>query len=291
MTDTDLRRADAEHPDTPRDAYALLPPGTTAGVVGALFAVSAAGWAYTIAEADDMSRMVMGLGQVGGGMGMAMAFPSFVAMWAAMMVGMMSPTVAPSALAHRAAARQRGASPLSTAAFVVGFLFVWAATGLVGFAAYRLILQISPTADDSRWLPALAGLVLVGVGVLQFTPWKVHCLRTCRTPRASIGNADSTASTRASFGAGLVHGWRCLGCCWALMVVLLVVGVMNLAWMAVISAVFLVDKHWTRGEGLSQVVGAGLVALGLVVVAFPDVLPYLSGVDLNAFMKRGDMPM
>ena len=289
MTDIDLRRHEAERPDTPRDAYALLPPAATARVVGALLAASAAGWVYTVVEAADMSRMAMGLGEVGGGMSMVMAFPSFFAMWAAMMVGMMSPTVAPSALAHRAAARQRGGRAVSTAAFVAGFLSVWAATGLVGFAAYRLVLEIPASADDSRWLPALAGAVLVGVGALQFSPWKLHCLRTCRTPRASIGAADTAASVMASVRAGIVHGWRCLGCCWALMVVLLVVGVMNLAWMVVIAAIFFVDKHWARAEGLTRAAGAFLVVLGLVVIAFPDTLAFVSGVEPDS--GAGGMPM
>jgi predicted metal-binding membrane protein len=161
----------------------------------------------------------------------------------------------------------------------------------VGYVPYRLIQEIPATAGESRLLPTLAGAVLVAVGALQFTPRKIRCLRVCRTPRAAIRGMDPLGSFATSSRTGLGHGWHCLGCCWALMVVLLVVGVMNLAWMVVISAVFLVDKHWARGEGLSQVVGAGLVALGLVVVAFPDVLPYLSGVDLDAPMKMGDMPM
>ena len=290
MTDTDLRSREAERPDTPREAYTALPPAATTRVVAALFAVSAAGWVYTVAEAADMSRMVMGLGEIGGGMSMVMAFPSFLAMWAAMMVGMMAPTVAPSALAHRAAARQRGGSAVSTAAFAVGFLALWAATGLVGFAAYRLLLEIPPSADDSRWLPVLAGLVLVGVGVLQFTPWKLHCLRTCRTPRASIGDPESTTRVSSSLAAGLVHGWRCVGCCWSLMVVLLVVGVMNMAWMVVIAAIFFVDKHWAHGEGLTRFVGAFFIVLGLVVLAFPDTLAFLSGVEPDGG-GGGGMPM
>ncbi len=294
MADAALRQRRGEAPDTPRAAYKLLPPQATIGVAAALLIAAAAGWAYTIREADRMSGMVMGLGQVGGGMSMAMSVGSFLPMWAAMMVAMMSPTLVPVALAHRAAVRDKGIGATPTVAFVVGFLLVWAATGVVAYVPYRLIQEISPSAGDSRWLPTLAGGVLVGVGAFQFTPWKVHCLRMCRSPKASIRGMDPLGSFVTSIQTGLRHGCHCLGCCWALMVVLLVVGVMNLAWMAVIAAIFFVDKHWSHGEGLSRVAGAFFVVLGLIVIALPDVLPTISGVDLHAPMKMddmGDMPM
>jgi predicted metal-binding membrane protein len=289
MTDTQLRQEHAERSDTPRAAYARLPRAVTVRVAAALLVAAAAGWVYTFREADGMSgmAMVMGLGQVGG-MAMAMTVSSFLAMWAAMMVGMMSPTLVPVALAHRAAAGERRGGGVSTAAFAIGFLLVWAATGVIALGAYKLILEIPASAADSSWLPALAGAVLIGVGVFQLTPWKFHCLRECRAPMASAGGIDPSAGVARSFRTGLAHGWRCLGCCWALMVVLLVVGMMNLAWMAVIAAIFFVDKHWARAEGLTRVVGVFFIALGLAVTAFPDLLAFISGVDANA-PAGGDM--
>ncbi len=281
MADTALRRQRAERPDTPREAYGLLPPRITLGVAAALFLVGAAGWLYTIREADRMSRMVMGLGEIGGGMSMAMGVASFLTMWAGMMVAMMAPTLVPVALAHRHAVRDRGIGSIPTVAFVVGFLLVWVATGLVALVPYRLILEIPASSGGSRWLAALGGAVLVGVGAFQFAPWKVHCLRMCRMPRAAVSGMDPLGSFATSFRAGLGHGWHCLGCCWSLMVVLLVVGVMNLFWMAVIAAIFFIDKHWAHGEGFSHAVGVFFIGLGLVVVAFPDVLPYISGVEVN----------
>ena len=281
MADTALRQQRSERPDTPREAYRLLPPRITVGVAAALFLLGAAGWVYTIHEADRMSRMVMGLGEIGGGMSMAMGVLSFLAMWAGMMVAMMAPTLVPVALAHRTAVRDRGIGSIPTAAFVVGFLLAWAATGLVALVPYRLILEIPATSGGSRWLATLGGAVLVGVGAFQFAPWKVHCLRMCRTPMAAVSGMDPLGSFTTSFRTGLAHGWHCLGCCWSLMVVLLVVGVMNLFWMAVIAAIFFVDKHWAHGEGFSQAVGFFFLALGLVVIGFPDMLPYISGVDVN----------
>jgi predicted metal-binding membrane protein len=281
MADTALRQRRSERPDTPREAYRLLPPRITVGVAVALFVVGAAGWMYTIREADRMSGMVMGLGEVGGGMSMAMGVVSFLTMWAGMMVAMMAPTLVPVALAHRYAVRDRGIGSIPTVAFVVGFLLVWAATALLALVPYRLILEIRPTSGGSRWLAALGGAVLVGVGGFQFAPWKVHCLRMCRMPMAAITGMDPLGRFATSFRAGLAHGWHCLGCCWSLMVVLLVVGVMNLFWMAAIAAIFFIDKHWAHGERFSYAVGVFFVALGLVVIAFPDVLPYISGVEVN----------
>lgn len=296
MTDFALRQQLGERPDAPARAYRLLPAPTSVGVVAALVVLGAAGWAYTIREADRMSGMgmVMGLGEIGEGMGMAMSVPSFLGMWAAMMVAMMAPTLAPVALAHRATVGDGGKGAILTAAFVVGFLVVWVATGLVALVPYRLLLEIPAREGGSRWLAALAGAVLVGVGVFQFTPWKVHCLRRCRTPLAAIRGVGPGRGFARSLRTGAEHGGRCLGCCWAFMVVLLVVGIMNLAWMAVIAAIFLLDKHWAHGEGLTRVAGTVFVVLGLAVIAFPDLLAYISGTNVDRPMEpghMGDMPM
>lgn len=274
---------------SPTGAYRLLPQGTTLAVVASLLLLTVLGWVYTIVQAQSMSRMATGLGEIGAKMGMAMGTAAFLTMWAAMMVAMMAPTVAPMALAYRASLPDGRGGVLPTASFVVGFLAVWAATGVVALAPYRLILELPARASQSRWLPVVAGAVLAGVGALQFTRWKVRCLRMCRRPQALVDDPRSGGGAWPALRTGLAHGWHCLGCCWALMVVLLVVGVMNLAWMALIAAVFLVDKHWSRGEGLTQVVGASLIVLGLAIIVIPDLLPYLSGVDPSGPPAMGGM--
>ena len=267
-----------EGPAQPWAAYSLLPGRTTVLTVASLVTVAALGWAYTIAKADPMSSMVMGLGHVGRRMAMGMSVPGFLAMWAAMMVAMMAPTVGPMALAYQKGLPDAAHRAGPTAGFVVGFLFVWSATGLLALVPYRLILDLPASATSSRWLPVVAGAVLVGVGALQFSRSKVGCLRACRTPANTLNEGTTGGGgTVSGLRTGLGHGWRCLGCCWALMVILFVVGVMNLVWMALIALVFLVDKHWARAEGLTRVVGISLVALGLLVTVFPDVLPYISG--------------
>jgi len=264
--------------DTPRAAYTLLPRRVTAATVASLAVVAVLGWAYTIHQADVMSGMGAGIGRVGSGSGMGMAAAVFLGMWAAMMAAMMAPTVAPTVLAYRAALADRGRAAVATTAFALGFLLVWAATGVVAFVPYRVIVALPASAADSRWLSTLGGAVLIAVGVSQFTPWKLRCLRMCRMPSTSIGDQVTSADSGPALRAGMAHGWHCIGCCWALMVVFLVVGVMNLFWMAVIAGIFLVDKHWSHGEGLTRAVGIGLVLLGLAVIVSPDLLAFISGV-------------
>jgi len=183
-------------PDTPRSAYALLPRRVTTAIVTSLALVAALGWAYTIRQADSMAGMGAGLGQVGGGMTMGMATALFLAMWAAMMIAMMAPTVAPVVLAYRATLpeQDRGVGP--TAAFALGFLIVWAATGVAALVPYRLVVGLPASAADSRWLPTLAGAMLVAVGAFQYTPWKVRCLRMCRMPRRSVSDLATGGGVR-----------------------------------------------------------------------------------------------
>jgi predicted metal-binding membrane protein len=94
---------------------------------------------------------------------------------------------------------------------------------------------------------------------------------------AFILSHDFGGGPVAAFKGGASHGLYCLGCCWALMAVLVIVGLMNLAWMAVIAVVFLVEKNLPYGPAVSRVVGGAIVALGLAVAVFPGLLSWLSG--------------
>ncbi len=128
----------------------------------------------------------------------------------------------------------------------------------------------------TAWLPRVSGLVLIGAGLYQFTPWKRVCLRACRTPLSFIMTHDFGSGAPGALKAGVSHGAYCLGCCWALMAVLVVVGLMNLAWMAALSAVFLLEKNWKHGVGLTRVAGTVVIVLGIGVVAQPALLSLLS---------------
>ena len=158
-----------------------------------------------------------------------------MAMWLTMMVAMMFPAVAPMVLAHRMMTRRRGESPASSVAFVLGYLSVWTVIGLVPLALFLSVRAVAQSAIGERGILVAAGLVIAGAGAYQFTPWKSTCLRACRAPLGFILSHDFSRGSRGALSAGLSHGAYCLGCCWALMLVLVLVGLMNLAWMAALS--------------------------------------------------------
>ncbi|MGH9279395.1 MAG: DUF2182 domain-containing protein [Acidimicrobiales bacterium] len=264
--------------DTPRATYSLLPRRVTAAVVLWLVALAGVAWVIAARQAGDMSDMVTGLGQVGGRAPNDMAIPVFLGMWVGMMVAMMFPAVAPMVLAHRTVVLRRGGGRGSTVAFVGGYLAVWSLVGVVPLLAFLGFRNLAADAGDSWWLPALAGGILAVAGAYQFTAWKSLCLRACRTPLQFVLSHDFGGGARRAFRAGVSHGAYCLGCCWALMAVLVVVGLMNLVWMVAVALILLVEKNWRHAVGLSRVVGIGLIALGLAVIFRPSLLPTVSGV-------------
>jgi predicted metal-binding membrane protein len=200
----------------------------------------------------------------------------FLAMWTVMMAAMMLPTVAPMVLAHLAVQRNRGGGVLPTLAFVAGYLAVWSASGVAPYWAYLGVSRLADEAGQSQWLPVVAGGILVFAGVYQFTGWKQICLDKCQSPFAFIVTHDFEGGARSGLRAGIWHGVYCLGCCWALMVVLLVVGVMNLAWMVGLFLIFLAEKSWRHGLVLARVAGAALVVLGVMVIIEPRILRAIS---------------
>ena len=118
-------------------------------------------------------------------------------------------------------------------------------------------------------LVRLTGAVIIAAGVYQFTPLKNACLRACRSPLGFVMTHDFGGGSISAVRAGTVHGLFCLGCCWALMAVLAVLGFMSLGWMAIIAAVFFVEKNVRFGDVLPAGVGAVCIVAGglLLVVA------------------------
>ena len=262
--------------DTPRAAFTVLSRRINGAVVAVLVALSVLAWYDTIGQAISMRGMVMGLGQIGGRAQGDMGAGIFLAMWVTMMAAMMLPTVAPMVLAHLAVARRRGDGVLSTMAFIGGYLLVWSAIGVMPLFAYWGFAQLSDDAAQSPWLPALAGTILIVAGAYQFTGWKQICLDKCQSPFAFVAMHDFRSGAPSALRAGVVHGAYCLGCCWALMAVLVVVGLMNLFWMASIFVLFFVEKHWKHGIVLAKIAGGALMALGAAVIARPAVLALIS---------------
>jgi predicted metal-binding membrane protein len=243
----------------------LLPRPVTVAIVAVLLACAAAAWLFTAEQAASMSGMG-GMAMLGAGL--------FLGIWAVMMVAMMFPSVAPMVLAHARIVRSRGEGALPTASFVLGYLVVWTAAGLVPLAAIQL-LGTSIASPLSGWLPRLGGAVILLAGAYQLTPLKNACLRACRSPLGFVMSHNFGGGSPAAARAGMSHGLYCLGCCWALMAVLAVLGLMNLALMAAFAVVFFLEKSWRQGVMLARIVGAACIVIGAAVLIRPDVLGLL----------------
>lgn len=189
-------------------------------------------------------------------------------MWAVMMVAMMTPSAAPMILMFATIHRRRraeGRPAVPTAIFVLAYLGVWAAFSVVAAlaqAGLHAAALLSPAMAATS--PLLSGALLVAAGVFQLTPLKRACLASCRSPLAFIMSRWREGRAGA-FALGLRHGLYCLGCCWALMALLFVAGVMNLLWVATIAVAVLIEKVVPRGDLVGRVAGVALLVAGLLV--------------------------
>jgi predicted metal-binding membrane protein len=243
-------------------------------VLGSLAVVIVLAWVYLLLGAGVEMEMM----DMGGGRMMAMQPEWTLAyglvvflMWAVMMVAMMLPSAAPVTLLIVSITRKRreagAASGLRTAPFVLGYLAVWLA-----FAAMATLLQwqldaaelLSETMALAGTLAA--GAVLVLAGIYQWTPLKQACLRHCRSPLDFLLHHWRDGALGA-FVSGARHGVFCLGCCWMLMALLFVGGIMNLAWIAGIALIVLIEKTLPWGGRMSRVTGAALVIWGGLTLA------------------------
>lgn len=274
--------ADSSH-DTPRTAYRVLETRATASIAGLLVLLAALAWWATVDASRAMDGMAQGLAQVGVIMPFDMVAPLFLLMWATMVVAMMLPTVAPIVLLHRMVMRRAGRSPVSTVMFAAGYLVTWTALGLVPLSA---LVAFGDATAQASWVPRAGGAVLLVAGLYQFTAWKDACLRACRTPMGFL-MSHRFAGFGGELRAGASHGLYCIGCCWALMAVLFVVGLMNLTWMALVALVFLAEKNWSHGVALTRVVGTAVTVLGIAVLADPSLLGTLAGVSSGEQMPGG----
>jgi predicted metal-binding membrane protein len=256
-------------------------------ILGGLTAITLLSWAYLVFLAQDMAAMNMPVTDMpvadmpgmnmSKEMGMSAAMPQMQAwqprefvlmfvMWTVMMVAMMVPTAAPMILTFAAINRKRPAphALLSrTSAFVLGYLLVWVGFALIATGAQGLLHQaalLSPMMATTNQL--LASLLLLAAGLFQWTPLKYTCLHHCRSPFSFLLN-DWRAGTKGALQMGLKHGSYCLGCCWSLMALLFVAGVMNLLWIATLTALILVEKIAPKGHYLSRIAGVVFVGWGI----------------------------
>ena len=203
----------------------------------------------------------------GAGMGMQMGWTVertllTLAMWWVMMVAMMVPAAAPTVLLYA-----RSAPQPHSAAFLAGYLSCW-----LGFSVAAVALQIGLEAAGrlapmemaltSRWL---RGSVLIAAGLYQFSPLKGACLAHCRSPAHWLSRNYRPGAIGA-LRMGLSHGAYCVGCCWMLMLLLFVVGVMNLAWIAALTLVVAAEKLLPRGALIARAAGAVFIAWGLATI-------------------------
>jgi predicted metal-binding membrane protein len=256
-------------PDAPAPP---LPGRDRLAILSALAGVTALAWDYLIVLArgiDGMQAMdsapMLGLRPWS-----ALEFALMFAMWAVMMVGMMVPSAAPTALVYAAVARKaaREGTPVApTAAFVSGYVVTWTlfslGATLLQWALERAALLSSMMVSTS---PALGASLLIGAGLYQLTPYKNACLRHCRMPMHFIAE-HWRPGTAGAFRMGLEHGAFCLGCCWLLMGLLFLGGVMNLLWIAAITLFVLLEKLLPLGDSGGRVAGLAMIGVGLVMLA------------------------
>src|SRR6516165_1618287 len=233
----------------------------------AVATLAAAAWAVTITLATNM-------GNGPGTMGLALL--PFLGLWVVMMAAMMLPSAAPVAVLWARLISGASAGLIRAArmsAFLTGYLLAWAACGVVAYAALagagRLVMA-SP--GPARWLGVA---IFAAAGSYQFTPWKDFCLRRCRSPIGALMYYAGFKGRSRDVRVGLHHGATCAGCCWGLMIVLVAVGVMNVAVMAALAVVIFAEKLWRYGKPFARAVGLVLVAVGVLAIWFPWLLPGL----------------
>jgi predicted metal-binding membrane protein len=188
-------------------------------------------------------------------------------MWAVMMVAMMVPSATPMILAFAAVNRnraKRGGPFVATFLFLTGYLAVWTAFSVLASLA-QWVLHSTALLDAQRLtaVPSIGGGLLMAAGVFQLSPLKNACLAHCRSPFDFL-TAEWREGRAGALWMGIRHGAFCAGCCWLLMLLLFVAGVMNLLWVATISAFVLAEKLLPRGRQLSYLGAFACVAAGLV---------------------------
>jgi predicted metal-binding membrane protein len=271
--------------NTTRDSVARsLPRRDRIAILVALAGVTALAWLYLLDMAIAMRDMPGMQAMAGMDMGTAGSmlqlhawtpqhFAMMFGMWAVMMVGMMVPTAAPMALVYAAVARKaaRQGTPVApTAAFVAGYVAMWTLFSLAATLAQwgldRAAL-LSPMMVSNS--PKLGAALLFAAGAYQLTPWKDRCLEHCRAPAHFISE-NWRPGTLGAFRMGLVHGAYCLGCCWILMGLLFLGGVMNLLWIAAITLFVLLEKVIPAGPRAGRIAGLTMIAaaVGFLAASF-----------------------
>ncbi len=251
-------------PATSRAAWSR--PGTAiwAGIV----TVTVVAWLIVVVQAERSgSGMAMG----------AMAPLPFLAVWVPMMAAMMFPSVAPVAGLWTRAIAYRSTGAVATArvaGFLCGYLLAWAAFGVVALVAERALTQAADALGPAtaRWIGVA---VFAAAGIYQFTPLKDRCLRACSSPLGQFLRYAGLRGRAVDVRVGLMNGAWCIACCWGLMAVLVVVGVMSFPAMIAVAVAIFAEKVSRHGRAASRLVGVGLLACAALAPFVPALVPTL----------------
>lgn len=247
-------------------------------VLAALAAITLLAWAYIVRLASAMDMDAMTSAAMPGMEPMLASgfapwsigdFLLMLVMWAVMMVGMMTPSAAPMILIYARVGRhaaEAGKPFAATGWFACGYLLAWTGFALLAtlaqWALERAALLTPMLASAS---PIFGGLLLIAAGAYQWTPLKYACLSQCQSPLAFIQRHGGFRRERqGALRLGLRHGAYCIGCCWALMTLLFLGGVMNILWIAALAILVLAEKLIPAGQVISRITGIGFIAAGIL---------------------------
>lgn len=239
-------------------------------VLAGLVCIAALAWAYTVHEAWEMNNMDIAtcMGLSARPWGVTDLLLLFL-MWTVMMAAMMIPSVSQVVLLYANAVRQRGHEggiAGLAGAFVLGYLASWTGFSLLAalaqFGLHEAAL-ISPMMVSTS--SVFGGAILIAAGVFQWTPLKYACLNHCRSPLGFL-MTEWRKGAGGAFVMGVRHGTYCVGCCWLLMAVLFVTGVMNILWIAVIAGFVLIEKLAPSGEWVGRIAGILLAGYGIWMI-------------------------
>lgn len=250
----------------------------------AIFVAIAVAWVVAAVAQSSGTAALLNHGQLIEGDGpvhpappLWLAFPLFLVAWQVMVVAMMLPSSIPMVRLFRTASAGQPNPAAVRKAFLGGYLAVWAGFGALAFGhdvgIHRLVHR-TPWLEAHPWV--IAGAALALAGAFQFSALKERCLSECRHPGAFLLQHYRRGLSGA-FRLGWKHGLFCLGCCWALMLVMFAAGVANLWWMAALGALMFYEKVGRRGDLVTPVAGAALLALAGLVLFHPSWLPSMLG--------------
>lgn len=226
--------------------------------------VQSAGLGRKMPSGSDAMAAMQGGGQV---WTTAYLIPAFV-MWAFMMVAMMLPSAAPMILLFARFSRQLKHGTANTVGFALSYLIIWGLFSVLAAVSQAALVSIAAASAGTLKLvdARLAGLLLILVGAYQLSPLKAACLDQCRSPLAFLMQGWRPG-WKGAVRLGARHGLYCLGCCWALMLLLFVAGVMNLAWIAALTLIVIAEKLAPPNILVRQVVATGLLLGGGLMLA------------------------